>query len=54
MGLFLCRLLPVTLLVMYREVAIEIVWSALILDYLVKAVMLVIRFRRGKWKELEV
>lgn len=53
-GLFLCRLLPVSLLVMYRDVAIEIVWSALILDYLVKAVMLLVRFRRGKWKELEV
>jgi putative MATE family efflux protein len=53
-GLFLCRLLPVTLLVMFREVSIEIVWSALILDYLVKAVMLLYRFRRGKWKALEV
>jgi Na+-driven multidrug efflux pump len=53
-GLFLCRLLPVTLLVMYRDVAIEVVWCGLILDYFVKAVMLLHRFRKGKWKHLVV
>ena len=53
-GLFVCRLLPVTLLVTFREIGIEVVWSALILDYFVKAMMLLYRFRKGKWKELEV
>jgi putative MATE family efflux protein len=53
-GLFLCRLVPATLAALVLGATIQVVWSALILDYAIKAVLLVERFRRGRWKVIEV
>lgn len=53
-GLFLLRLLPATLLVTLGEFPVEIIWCALIADWSTKAVMLIVRFRRGRWRTLEL
>jgi putative MATE family efflux protein len=53
-GLFLCRLIPATLAALAFQAPIQIVWSALLLDYATKATLLVRRFARGAWKEIEV
>ena len=50
MGLLVVRLGLAVGLVVYLDAPIEWVWSVLIIDYLLKAVMLVVRFRGGKWK----
>lgn len=34
--------------------SVEWIFAALIVDYIVKATMLVIRFRRGRWKSIEI
>ena len=34
--------------------AVEWIFAALIVDYIVKAIMLVTRFRRGRWKTIEI
>ena len=54
LGLFLCRLIPATLAALYFDASIQIVWSALILDYSTKAILLAVRFHRGRWKLIEV
>ena len=54
LGLFLCRLIPATLAALYFDASIQIVWSALILDYSAKAILLAVRFHRGRWKSIEV
>jgi Na+-driven multidrug efflux pump len=33
---------------------VQVVWSMLVLDYALKASLLIWRFRRGRWKTLEV
>ena len=38
---------------LWLEYSVEWVFAALIVDYIVKASMLLIRFRRGKWKTIE-
>ena len=53
-GLFLVRLVPATIMVTFWDVTVEIVWCALIADYAIKAVLLLRRYRQGKWKALEV
>jgi putative MATE family efflux protein len=54
LGLFFCRLIPATLAALYFHASIQIVWSALLLDYFTKVVLLMIRFYRGRWKLIEV
>jgi putative MATE family efflux protein len=49
-GLFLCRLLPAVLAAHWLAASIQIVWSALVLDYAVKAALLLHRFHRGRWQ----
>jgi putative MATE family efflux protein len=53
-GLFVCRLVPATLAALVFEAPIQVVWSALVLDYAIKAILLGVRFRRGRWQTLEV
>lgn len=53
-GLFVCRLIPAVSMVTWWDVTVETVWCALIADWTVKAGMLLVRYRNGKWKELEV
>ena len=53
-GLLVVRLGLAVALVEIFDAPISWVWSVLIVDYLLKAIMLVIRFRRGSWKKREV
>jgi putative MATE family efflux protein len=39
---------------LWLEFAVEWIFAALIVDYIVKAIMLVTRFRRGRWKTIEI
>ena len=48
------RLIPATLLASVWNAPLEWVWCALILDYAIKAVLLAERFRRGRWREVDV
>ena len=54
LGLFICRLVPALIAALWFEASIQIVWCALLLDYLIKAVLLIARFRRGRWQTIEV
>ena len=49
-GLVVVRLGVATALVAFLDAPIEWVLSVLILDYVLKAVLFVERFRRGSWK----
>ena len=53
-GLFLFRLIPASLAALVFGATLQVVWSALILDYAIKAVLLVARFRRGRWQRIAV
>ena len=53
-GLLVVRVGVATMLVTYFEAPIEKVWAVLILDYALKSIMFVTRFRRGVWKLREV
>jgi putative MATE family efflux protein len=53
-GLFICRLIPATVLALVVEAPLAWVWSALVLDYLARAVLLARRFRGGRWKTVRV
>ena len=53
-GLFLCRLVPAALAAYVFEASVQVVWSMLVLDYAMKATLLLWRFRRGRWTMLEV
>ena len=44
----------VAALFLWQGYAVEWIFAALIVDYIVKAVMLVMRFRRGRWKKIEI
>jgi putative MATE family efflux protein len=39
---------------LWLELAVEWIFAALIADYIVKASMLLVRFRGGKWKSIEI
>ena len=53
-GLFLCRLLPAAIAAYVFHARVQVVWSMLVLDYALKGSLLIWRFRRGRWKTLEV
>jgi putative MATE family efflux protein len=53
-GLFLVRLVPAAIAGFVFAAPLQLVWCALIGDYAIKAVMLIARFRRGRWRTLEV
>ncbi len=53
-GLFLFRLVPASLAALVFGASLQLVWSALVLDYAIKAVLLVARFRRGRWKSVVI
>jgi len=53
-GLFSCRLLPAAIAAYVFGASVQVVWSMLVLDYTLKAALLLWRFRRGRWKTLEV
>ena len=54
LGLFICRLIPALIAALWFEASIQIVWCALLLDYAVKAVLLITRFQRGRWRTIEI
>jgi len=53
-GLFLFRLTPAAIAASVFHAPLNWVWGMLVLDYAVKAALLVSRFRRGRWKTLQV
>jgi putative MATE family efflux protein len=53
-GLFICRLIPATVLALGLQAPLGWVWSALVLDYLARATLLARRFRGGRWKTVKV
>ncbi len=53
-GLFIFRVFPAILIALYWGGSIQLVWSVLLLDYLVKGLLLAERFRRGYWKTIKV
>jgi putative MATE family efflux protein len=53
-GLFLVRLIPAAIAGFVFHAPLQLVWCALVGDYAIKAVLLITRFRRGRWKTLEV
>ena len=53
-GLFLCRLGPAAALFYWFDASVQVIWCALLLDYAIKALLLIERFRRGHWKTIEV
>lgn len=54
MGLFVFRLVPASIATHVFGASLQIVWSALVFDYAIKAVMLIVRFVRGRWQSIEV
>ena len=53
-GLFFCRVIPAYIAVYVFDAGIQVVWSFLLLDYLLKASMMIWRFRQGRWKTIKV
>lgn len=53
-GLFVFRLGGATLLLTFFDPTVVQVWCCLLADYLVKAVLLATRFRRGRWQHLQI
>lgn len=53
-GLFGCRLVLASIAALWLHTSVQIVWSALIFDYAMKAALLLWRFRRGHWRTIEV
>ena len=53
-GLILLRIGLALALVTFFDASVQLVWCALIGDYVVKAILLIWRFRRGRWKRVEV
>jgi len=53
-GLFVCRLVPAHVAAFVYAASIQVVWSSLVLDYAIKAVLLAVRFQRGRWKRIAV
>jgi Na+-driven multidrug efflux pump len=53
-GLFVFRLGGAFLLLSFFDPDVVAIWCCLIGDYFVKALLLGIRFHRGRWKTLEI
>jgi putative MATE family efflux protein len=53
-GLFVCRLVPASFLALAVGAPLGWVWGALVVDYLAKATLIVRRFRRGRWKTIQL
>jgi putative MATE family efflux protein len=53
-GLFICRLIPATILALGVHASLGFVWGALVLDYLARAILVTRRFRGGRWKSKRV
>ena len=53
-GLFVCRLVPASLLALVVGAPIGWVWGALVFDYLARASLVARRFRRGRWKTIQL
>jgi Na+-driven multidrug efflux pump len=53
-GLFICRLIPATILALGLHAPLGFVWGALVFDYLARATLVTLRFRRGRWKSIRV
>lgn len=53
-GIWAFRILITVLLNMLFHMGIMGVWIALCLDYIIRAIMYMIRFRRGKWKQIVI
>ena len=53
-GLFVFRLGGALVLLHFFDPDIVQVWSCLLADYSVKAVLLLLRFHRGRWQDLQV
>jgi putative MATE family efflux protein len=54
LGLFVCRLAPAIAAAYWFGASIQLVWCALILDYALKATLLILRFRGGRWRTIEI
>ncbi len=50
-GFFVGRI-PIALTLLYLEWSVEWIFAALLVDYVIKAVGLILRFRGGRWKSL--
>ena len=50
----MCRLIPAAVAALVFGATIQVVWSALVLDYLVKAALLIRRFLGGRWRAMRV
>ena len=53
-GLVVVRLGMASGLVYFFDAGVQAVWAVLVVDYLIKSIMFVARFRSGKWKRREV
>jgi len=53
-GLFLFRLTPAAVAAHVFHARLNLVWGMLVLDYAVKATLLIWRFTHGGWKTLEI
>ena len=53
-GLFLFRLTPAAIAALVFHARLNLVWGMLVLDYAVKATLLIWRFTRGRWQTLEI
>jgi putative MATE family efflux protein len=53
-GLFVFRLGVASLLLYFTDPDVVAIWCCLLADYLVKATLLTLRFRRGSWKKLVI
>jgi putative MATE family efflux protein len=54
LGLFVCRLVPASVLALGAGAPLGWVWGALVLDYLARASLVARRFRGGKWKTIQL
>jgi putative MATE family efflux protein len=52
-GLFVARLIPAAIAGFLLGAPVQLIWCALIGDYTIKAIMLVHRFRGGRWRTVE-
>ncbi|MGB0919726.1 MAG: MATE family efflux transporter [Alphaproteobacteria bacterium] len=53
-GLFVCRLVPGALIAYVFDGGLTMLWSVLFLDYTARAILLSLRFKRGKWRTMEI
>ena len=53
-GLFFCRVIPAHIAYYFFDAGIQVIWSFLMLDYLLKAIMMTWRFKQGRWQSIKV